>query len=148
MMKDGWNRHPYLAEEITADYPVFDLNDFKSEDGYRIVRRSADDEAKDTFREIVEYYSMNRRLFSAFEGLKRLLQALKVDFMKFETFSELVSAARARIDGMQIPLNDKAELLFRLADARIAIFEELEGMNIERPLRLLSGKFRHFLLVI
>ena len=113
-----------------------------------IVRRSADDEAKDTFREIVEYYSMSRRLFSAFEGLKRLLQTLKVDFMKFETFSELVSAAGARIDGMQIPLSDKAELLFKLADARMAICEELEGMNIERPLRLLSRKFRHFLLVI
>ena len=60
MMSEGWNRHPYLQESIDSSYPIFDINDFKSEDGVRIVKKTPDDEMKNAFKEILEYYNMNK----------------------------------------------------------------------------------------
>lgn len=32
MMRLGWNNHSYLADEITNEYPIFNISDFISDD--------------------------------------------------------------------------------------------------------------------
>ena len=63
MMYNGWNRHSYLKQYINEDYPIFNINDFKSTDGFTIEKKSADDLLRLELMEFIEYYNLNQNLF-------------------------------------------------------------------------------------
>jgi hypothetical protein len=137
-----------LKNFINESYPILDINDFKSEDGICIVKKSEDDEMKDELKEIVEYYNMNRCLYAEFIGFKKILDALSIDFLKFQTFESLHDFVKSSIEKMSILQTDKANFMMKLAESEMSIIRELEKMNIDRPLYFLSKKFKHFLIVV
>jgi len=148
MMIEGWNKFLQLKSFINVDYPVFDINDFKSIDGLNIIKKDDDDITKDAFKEILEYCNMNRNLIDAFSSLKKFLQKIKVDFFKYKSFDEVISFSKSYIESLSLSQIDKANLIFELTNLRIKIFEELEKMNVESPVRFLSEKFKYFLMVV
>ncbi len=148
MMREGWNRHPYLSKFISAEYPIFSINDFKSTDGLFITKKTEDDLMKDTFKEIYEYYNTNKALVNAFAKFKKFISKLNVDFMKYSFFDELINAMRNDIMNMSLDQSSKATLQFELVNMMFDIHSELENTNIEKPTHFLSDKFKYFLMLI
>ena len=103
---------------------------------------------KDTFKEIYEYYVMNKALLAVFSKLKKFISKLNVDFMKYGSFDELINAMRNDIMNMSLDQSSKATLQFELVNIMFDIHSELENTNIEKPMHFLSDKFKYFLMLI
>jgi hypothetical protein len=149
MMCEGWNRHTYLTKYINEDYPVFNLNDFKSNDGFTIEKKTNEDFLKGELLEIIEYYNLNQNLFNYVKEFKKIANNLSGNtFLKFERFSDYYDSILKQISILNVPNADKVKYQSTLTSIINKIYLELDKLNIEKSRLVFENKFKYFLSLI
>jgi hypothetical protein len=149
MMYNGWNRHSYLKQYINEDYPIFNINDFKSTDGFTIEKKSDDDLLRLELMEFIEYYNLNQNLFLKVKELKKFaLRFCDVSFASFETFSNYQETIIAKLNQLNVPAIDKVKYQSMLVSLVNDVYLELDKLNIEKSRLFFDNKFKYFFSLI
>lgn len=148
MMTKGWNIHSYLSNFITDEYPVFNLEDFISDDGIKIRKKTSNEKIKETLKEYVEYYKLNENLAKTIKKLKTFILSIGVNFNDFSSFDSLSKSIFIKINNLNISQIDKANLITEFNDLRIQTFEMLETVGIERCHLFFNDSFKMFFILV
>lgn len=149
MMYNGWNRHTYLEKYITEDYPIFNINDFKSIDGYTIEKKSTEDLLRLELMEFIEYYNLNQNLFLKMKEFKKFaIQFCESPFSAFDSFSSYKDTINSNILKLNIPSGDKIKYQSMLISIINDIYLELDKLNIEKSRLFFDNKFKYFFSLI
>lgn len=149
MMKSGWNRHTYLKEFISEDYPIFNILDFKSTDGITIEKKNEIDLIKEELTEYIEYFKINQKLYDNVKGLKEFLYQFGLtNFGKYKVFSELQNDFLIVLSNTVPNLVDKQKFNSIFINYLNEIYLNLELVNIESSRLFFENKFKYLLSLI
>lgn len=148
MAASGWYRHPYLEKYIDETYPIFNLDDFASTNGVEIIKKDQKEKAKDELLEYSNYFSMNNKLAISIKNLKLFLNALKIDFRKFQSFSEMITAINTFLNSLGISQLDKSNYILKFTILINDFFLQIESLKIENPRTFIDEKFKFLFLLI
>lgn len=149
MMYNGWNRHSYLKQYINEDYPIFNINDFKSTNGFTIEKKSDDDLLCLELMEFIEYYNLNKNLFLKVKELKKFtLRFCDVSFSSFDSFSNYQETIITKLNQLNVSITDKVKYQSMLVSLVNDVYLELDKLNIEKSRLFFDNKFKYFFSLI
>lgn len=148
MNQNNWYKHPYLANYINDEYPIFDIHDFESTNGVSITKKSDNTKIKDELLEYSNYFLMNPKLSVTIKSIKQFLTLLKIDFKNFTDFSNLYEYTIKYINSLTISNLDKTNYLIIFFQNVNDFYLIIESLNIEQPRTFINNKFKYLFLLI
>jgi hypothetical protein len=149
MMANGWNKHSYLTDYINEDYPVFKLSDFKSINGFEIVKKSEIDILTVELDKYSKYFQVNQKLYEAVKKLKDFLCQFGIsNFMKYQRFSDVKNDFLIILSKNLQSSSDKQRLNSIFIEILNDVYINLELVNVLSSRLFFENKFMFLLSLV
>lgn len=148
MMLNGWNIHAYLVKYIDEDYPIFNIFDFKSNDGLIIEKKSDVDFMTEELNEYIQFFKRNPKLFNSIKSMKEFLQQFGIsNFGKYKNFSSLQNDFIMLLNNVSNN-TDKQKFNSFFLNLLNDIYMNLEVVNVFHPRLFFENKFIYLISLI
>ena len=143
MNKDGWFKGTYFAEKITADYPILNLDDFTSDNGFTLREKT---EEEKIIEKIKSYKVWAPALERGIRLHKAVLTSCGLEKLPLmcKSFSELIEKAFIGMKNLPIDGTQMTDVLQQEITAIHTILSSIYSLKVDGFGKAFETDYKYF----